>query len=118
MLSFEQEENIVGKGENAGYQCFLLFPHFFQKSADEDQPTSMYCIFSCLNVAKVARLSDMMTMRYYIGYLTRLNALLRTMTIRIRLHRTCSLILIYTFRGGEIFQAEKELSRSSNDASS
>ena len=24
-------ENIVGKGENAGYQHFLLFPHCFQK---------------------------------------------------------------------------------------
>ena len=24
-------ENIVGKGENAGYQQFLLFPHCFQK---------------------------------------------------------------------------------------
>ena len=25
-------ENIVGKGENAGYQHFLLFQHCFQKS--------------------------------------------------------------------------------------
>ena len=24
-------ENIVGKGENAGYQYFLLFPKYFQK---------------------------------------------------------------------------------------
>ena len=24
-------ENIVGKGENAGYQHFLLFPQYFQK---------------------------------------------------------------------------------------
>ena len=24
-------ENIVGKGENAGYQHFLLFPQWFQK---------------------------------------------------------------------------------------
>ena len=24
-------ENIVGKGENAGYQHFLLFPQFFPK---------------------------------------------------------------------------------------
>ena len=24
-------ENIAGKGENAGYQHFLLFPQFFQK---------------------------------------------------------------------------------------
>ena len=26
-------ENIVGKGENAGYQDFLLFPQCFQKAA-------------------------------------------------------------------------------------
>ena len=29
---FDRVENIVGKGENAGYQHFLLFPHFFQKA--------------------------------------------------------------------------------------
>ena len=28
----DREENIVGKGENAGYQHFLLFPHCFQKA--------------------------------------------------------------------------------------
>ena len=27
---FGQVENIVGKGENAGYQHFLLFPQCFQ----------------------------------------------------------------------------------------
>ena len=27
----ERMENIVGKGENAGYQNFLLFPQCFQK---------------------------------------------------------------------------------------
>ena len=27
-------ENIVGKGENAGYQHFLLFPQCFQKASD------------------------------------------------------------------------------------
>ena len=27
----ERVENIVGKGENAGYQHFLLFPQYFQK---------------------------------------------------------------------------------------
>ena len=26
-------ENILGKGENAGYQHFLLFPHCFQKAS-------------------------------------------------------------------------------------
>ena len=29
----DRVENIVGKGENAGYQHFLLFPHCFQKAA-------------------------------------------------------------------------------------
>ena len=29
----ERVKNIVGKGENAGYQHFLLFPQFFQKAA-------------------------------------------------------------------------------------
>ena len=27
-------ENIVGKGENAGYQHFLLFPQCFQKGSN------------------------------------------------------------------------------------
>ena len=30
-LSMERTEIIVGKGENAGYQCFLLFPYCSQK---------------------------------------------------------------------------------------
>ena len=29
--ALEKVENIEGKGENAGYQHFLLFPHCFQK---------------------------------------------------------------------------------------
>ena len=29
----DRVENIVGKGENAGYQHFLLFPQFFQKAS-------------------------------------------------------------------------------------
>ena len=28
---FDRVENIVGKGENAGHQHFLLFPQCFQK---------------------------------------------------------------------------------------
>ena len=31
-LGLGREKNIVGKGENAGYQHFLLFPQYFQKS--------------------------------------------------------------------------------------
>ena len=32
-LELERVENIVGKGENAGYQHFLLFPQCFQKAS-------------------------------------------------------------------------------------
>ena len=28
---FDREENFVEKGENAGCQYFLLFPHFFKR---------------------------------------------------------------------------------------
>ena len=31
-FAMETEENLVGKGENAGYQHFLLFPQCFQKA--------------------------------------------------------------------------------------
>ena len=30
-FGFERTENIVGKGENAGYQHFLIYPQCFQK---------------------------------------------------------------------------------------
>ena len=33
---FDREENIVGKGENAGYQHFLLFPQHFEKASFPD----------------------------------------------------------------------------------
>ena len=32
-LDSEMVENIVGKGENTGYQHFLLFPQGFQKAS-------------------------------------------------------------------------------------
>ena len=32
-FSLGRVENIVGKGENAGYQHFLLFPQCFQKAS-------------------------------------------------------------------------------------
>ena len=32
-ILLERVENIVGKGENAGYQHFLLFPQCFQKDS-------------------------------------------------------------------------------------
>ena len=34
---FDRVENIVGKGENAGYQHFLLFPQCFQKASFSDK---------------------------------------------------------------------------------
>ena len=35
MMKFvsDREENIVGKGENAGYQHFLIFPKSFQRAS-------------------------------------------------------------------------------------
>ena len=33
---FDRVENIVVKGENAGYQHFLLFPQCFQKASFPD----------------------------------------------------------------------------------
>ena len=37
-------ENIVGKGENAGYQHFLLFPQCFQKASLLGVVKSWYCV--------------------------------------------------------------------------
>ena len=33
---FDRVENIVVKGENAGYQHFLLFPQCFEKASIQD----------------------------------------------------------------------------------
>ena len=33
---FDRVENIVGKGENSGYQHFLLFPQCFEKASFPD----------------------------------------------------------------------------------
>ena len=33
IFSFDMVENIVGKGENGGYQHFLLFPQCFLKAS-------------------------------------------------------------------------------------
>ena len=33
---FDRVENTVGKGENAGYQHFLIFPRCFPKMSDVD----------------------------------------------------------------------------------
>ena len=34
--AFDKKKKIVGKGINAGYQHFLLFPHCFEKAAFQD----------------------------------------------------------------------------------
>ena len=34
---YDRVENIVGKGENAGYQYFLLFPKCFQRATIPDR---------------------------------------------------------------------------------
>ena len=39
-----REENIVGKGENAGYQHFLLFPQCFQKGFFQGGVKSRDCV--------------------------------------------------------------------------
>ena len=36
-------ENILGKGENAGYQYFLLFPQYFQKGFFPSVFKSLHC---------------------------------------------------------------------------
>ena len=36
---FDRVENIVGKGENAGYQHFLLFPQYFPESSTSESLT-------------------------------------------------------------------------------
>ena len=35
---FDRVENNVGKGENTGYQHFLLFPQCFEKASFPDTP--------------------------------------------------------------------------------
>ena len=41
---FDRVENIVGKGENAGYQHFLLFPQCFQKASFLGVVKSQDCV--------------------------------------------------------------------------
>ena len=41
---FDREENIVGKGENAGYQHFLLFPQCFPKPTSLGVVKSRDCV--------------------------------------------------------------------------
>ena len=41
---FDRGENIVGKGENAGYQHFLLFPQCFPKPTSLGVVKSRDCV--------------------------------------------------------------------------
>ena len=41
---FDRAENIVGKGENAGYQQFLLFLQCFPKPSSLGVVTSLNCV--------------------------------------------------------------------------
>ena len=43
IILYDRVENIVGKGENAGYQHFLLFPQCFQKAYSQGCKTSGLC---------------------------------------------------------------------------
>ena len=45
-------ENIVGKGENAGYQHFLLFPQCFQKASFSGSLKSLDCVKCIIKVIK------------------------------------------------------------------
>ena len=38
---FDRVENTAGKGENAGYQHFLLFPQYFQRVSFPDASKSV-----------------------------------------------------------------------------
>ena len=40
---FDRVENNVGKGENAGYQHFLLFPQYFKKLFTQGRWKSGLC---------------------------------------------------------------------------
>ena len=49
----ERVENIVGKGENAGYQHFLLFPQCFPKGFFFRGVTCQDCVVKGENITKV-----------------------------------------------------------------
>ena len=48
----DRDENIVGKGENAGYQYFLLFPQCVQKPSC---PRSLKSVLCCKELTPVQR---------------------------------------------------------------
>ena len=48
---FDRIENSVGKGENAGYQHFLLFPQCFEKDSFPDTSKAVI-VWEWVNTAK------------------------------------------------------------------
>ena len=53
---FDTVENIVGKGENAGYQHFLLFPQCFQKACLEGRQKVSLCGNGLIALNKIQNL--------------------------------------------------------------
>ena len=51
-------ENIVGKGENAGYQHFLLFPQCFRKASPLKVVIMWQRVKSCFGRASTARIRN------------------------------------------------------------
>ena len=45
---FDTVENIVGKGENVGYQHFLPFPQYFEKASFPDKSKGV-TVWECVN---------------------------------------------------------------------
>ena len=50
-LFLKKVENIVGKGENAGYQHFLLFPQCFQKVSFSSKVLKVWIVWERVNFA-------------------------------------------------------------------
>ena len=48
----EMVENIVGKGENAGYQHFLVFPTSFQKASFSKVGIVSYRVHECVRLIR------------------------------------------------------------------
>ena len=55
---FDRVENIVGKGENAGYQHFLLFPQCFPKPSSSGSLKSGLCCKGLNPFKKTISLSE------------------------------------------------------------
>ena len=49
---FDRVENIVGKGENAGHQHFLLFPQCFEKASFPDMSKGVI-MWECVKLYSV-----------------------------------------------------------------